>query len=91
VDGSFVTEKMFPGDFDACWDPHGVDVTLLDPVFLDFSNGRAAQKGRFRGELFLSSSPADSKGTSFLRFFQIDKMTGKAKGIVALDLGGISP
>lgn len=90
VDGSFVTQKSFPGDFDACWDPAGVDVSLLDPVFLDFTNRRAAQKARFRGELFLSTAPADAKGTSFLSFFQIDKATGKPKGIVALDLGGIS-
>lgn len=91
LDGSFVTQKSFPGDFDACWDPAGVDVSLLDPVFLDFTNRRAAQKARFRGELFLSTAPADARGTSFLRFFQIDKATGKPKGIVALDLGGVSP
>ena len=24
LDGSFVTDKPIPGDFDACWDPKGV-------------------------------------------------------------------
>ena len=91
VDGSFVTRKPFPGDFDACWEPAGVDVSLLDPIFLDFRNHRAAQKARFRGELFLSTSVADGRGTTFLDFFQIDKATGKPKGIVALDLAGVSP
>ncbi len=89
IDGSFVTDKVFPGDFDACWDANGVDVVLLDPVFLDFSNRRAAQKARFRGELFISSTTADTTGTTFLSFFQIDKNAGGPKGIVALDLGGL--
>src|ERR1051326_3511072 len=43
VDGSFVTTKELPGDFDACWSVEGVDPDLLDPVLLDFSNGRATQ------------------------------------------------
>jgi hypothetical protein len=89
LDGSFVTDKVFPGDFDACWDPTGVDVSRLDPVFLDFSNRRAAQKARFRGELFLANAKADMAGNTFLEFFQIDKNTGGAKGIITLDLGGI--
>jgi hypothetical protein len=40
LDGSFVTDKPEPGDFDACWDPVGVDPAKLDPVFLDFSARR---------------------------------------------------
>lgn len=38
LNGSFVTEKPYPGDFDACWEPAGVDLNQLDPVLLDFSN-----------------------------------------------------
>lgn len=85
IDGSFVTDKEVPGDFDACWDPEGVDVALLDPALLDFSNKRAAQKARYGGELFPTSSWA-AIGQVFLDFFQIDKTTGEAKGIVAIDL-----
>jgi hypothetical protein len=40
LDGSFVTGKERPGDFDACWDPSGVDHRKLDPVLLDFSQRR---------------------------------------------------
>src|SRR5260370_42461380 len=47
VDGSFVTAKEFPGDFDACWELAGVDPDLLDPVLLDFSQARAAQNADF--------------------------------------------
>jgi hypothetical protein len=39
LDGSFVTRKQHPGDFDACWDVQNVDDAKLDPVFWDFSRG----------------------------------------------------
>ena len=51
LNGSFVTTKDEPGDFDACWDQTGVDLDVLDPVLLDLSAGRVAQKARFGGEL----------------------------------------
>jgi hypothetical protein len=85
LDGSFVTEKPIPGDFDACWDPSGVDVTKLDPVLLDFTGGRKNQKKRFCGEFFPINLIAD--GTHiFLDFFQTDRHTGKAKGIIRICL-----
>jgi DNA-binding Xre family transcriptional regulator len=59
IDGSFVTAKRVPGDFDGCWDAEGVDPDLLDPVLLDFTSFRAAQKGKFGGELFVSGAVAD--------------------------------
>jgi hypothetical protein len=49
VNGSFVTAKQTPGDFDGCWDAQGVDPDALDPVLLDFTNRRAAQKAKFGG------------------------------------------
>lgn len=86
VDGSFVTTKPQPGDFDACWDVSGVDPNVLDPVFFDFSNHRAAQKARFLGEFFPAQLPEGGSGRTFLEFFQADKDSGDPKGIVALDL-----
>jgi uncharacterized protein DUF6932 len=62
------------------------DAQLLDPVLLDFSDQRRAQKARFGGELFPAEVPADLAGTRFLDYFQQDKATGASKGIVALDL-----
>ena len=56
LDGSFVTEKYHPNDFDAAWDPTGVDPGKLDPVLLDFKNKRAAQKSQYGGELFIATS-----------------------------------
>ncbi len=89
INGSFVTAKAMPADFDAVWDPSGVDVELLlrlQPAFGDFSNRRAAQKALFRGEFFPSSLAEGNTGSTFLDFFQIDKQTGNAKGIVVLNL-----
>jgi hypothetical protein len=85
VDGSFVTAKAEPADFDGCWEAAGVDPRRLDPELLDFTNVRQAQKAKYRGELFIANTPAAPHGPRFVDFFQIDKQTGLAKGIVALD------
>ena len=84
LNGSFVTAKDEPGDFDACWDTDDVDLDLLDPVLLDLSNHRAAQKARFGGELFPNVVEAQS-GLSFAEFFQNERDTSR-KGIVVIHL-----
>jgi len=85
LNGSFVTAKDEPGDFDACWDPVGVDLDALDPVLLDVSDGRAAQKARFGGELLPNVIEAGS-GLVFAEFFRNQRDTGR-KGIVVLKIG----
>ena len=89
VNGSFVTDKVLPNDYDACWEEDGVDPEALDPVLLTFDPGRTTQKAKYMGELFPASVIANSEGLSFLQFFQTDKNTGKPKGIVAIDLEGM--
>jgi hypothetical protein len=92
LDGSFVTGKVSPGDFDGCWDAAHVDFSLLDPILLTFANGRAAQKIKFGGELFPAGLIADpTSGSLFIDFFQIHKDTGAAKGIIAIDLERLQP
>ena len=83
LDGSFITEKPIPADFDVCWDPVGIDPVKLDPVFLDFSDGRKKQKEIFYGEFFPTNCLADGR-RFFFYFFQIDKYTGNAKGIICI-------
>ena len=85
LDGSFVTDKERPGDFDACWDPSGMDHRKLDPVLLDFSHKRRRQKAVYGGEFFPSSAKADGIRT-FVEFFQTDRHTGKPKGIIRVQL-----
>ena len=87
IDGSFVTVKEFPDDFDVCWDIAGVDLTRLrqaEPALLSFSNFRALQKARFLGEFFPANAHAETQSPfrTFLDFFQSDKATGVTKGIV---------
>jgi hypothetical protein len=90
LDGSFVTSKDVPGDFDACWEAGGVDPGLLHPALLDFSDHRAAQKAKYGGELFPAEVPAEPGGMRFVDYFQRDRVTGGAKGIVAIDLGAFA-
>jgi hypothetical protein len=84
VDGSFVTSKEEPGDFDGCWEHDGVDFDVLDPVLLDFDGHREAQKAKFEGEMFI----ADAPGNRFLEFFQLDR-DGRPKGIIQINLADI--
>ena len=90
LDGSFVTDKAARGDFDACWEVSGVDPGLLDPALLDFSNHGAAQKAKYGGELFPAEIAAEPGGIRFVDYFQRDRVTGAAKGIVAIDLGAFA-
>ena len=88
IDGSFVTRKAKPNDFDACWNSVGVIYELLDPVLLDFSRRRSRMREKYGGELFIAAAPADSEtGRRFLDYFQRDRRTGKPKGIIGLKLG----
>ena len=86
IDGSFVTIKRNPGDFDGCWDIDGVEPELLDPVLLTFDDGRAAQKAKYLGELFPAQMSEGATGQTFLEFFQVEKETGAVKGLVVIDL-----
>ena len=88
LDGSLVTNKDHPGDFDACWESGGVTLNRLDPELLTFSDGRAAQKARYGGEFYPAEWPADADGTTYLDFFQRDRLK-QQKGIIAIDLTGL--
>lgn len=90
IDGSFVTTEPKPGDFDGCWEPDGVDLLRLDPILYDFAPGRRAQKRKYGGELIPASFIADAAGFTFLQFFQMEAETKRPKGIVAIDLRGLS-
>jgi hypothetical protein len=84
LDGSFITAKPHPGDFDGLWDLNGVDPDALDPVLLDFDNMRAAQKAKYFGEMFLMQLPHQP---GLLPFFQKEKFSDEPKGIVRISPG----
>jgi hypothetical protein len=84
LDGSFVTAKPLPNDYEVAWDPNFVDPNILDPVFLDFSHGTIYQKQKYLGEFFPSTSVELKSGKVFLDFFQNEKDAGVQKGIIKL-------
>jgi hypothetical protein len=89
LDGSFVSTKSEPGDFDACFDR--CDVALLDErLYPPFRLQRREQKRDFGGELFPAEITADVGVTgipvSYRMFFQRHR-TGEPKGIVVLEIG----
>jgi hypothetical protein len=86
LDGSFVTKKASPKDWDACFSMKGVDPDKVDSVLFDMRNERAAMKAKYRGEVFLADESATPFGEPYLSFFQKDR-NKRTKGIVALDLG----
>jgi hypothetical protein len=85
LDGSFITAEQNPKDFDACWESAGVVLSRLDPELQDFSDHRSKQKVRYGGELYPADWPADADGTTYLDFFQRDRLT-QPKGIITIDL-----
>lgn len=87
LDGSFITTKRIPNDFDVCWIHDDVDPNKLDKELLDFKYGRAAQKLRYGGELFPIHSNHINDRNSMLTFFQTNRETGSPKGIILIDIG----
>lgn len=90
IDGSFITEKILPNDIDVCWDNTSVnlaDVRTLMPILWDFSSyGRRMQQTKYHADVFPANIMESSSKKLFLDFFQHDKKTGAAKGIIKLEI-----
>jgi hypothetical protein len=89
ADGSFVTKKESPGDFDLCWEDEGIDlVKAWQQCPSLFDGGRKMQKikDRYRGDVVPANNTADTdRGISFLGFFMEDK-EGREKGIIRIEI-----
>ncbi len=87
INGSFVTSKLNPNDFDACWDLEEVDLDYLRinaPQLFYFSD-REAQKAFYLGEFFPSEQLIGNYGDTSINFFQRDRQRSP-KGIIAINL-----
>jgi ribosome-binding protein aMBF1 (putative translation factor) len=83
----FVTSKRTPKDFDCCWEPADVNLDLLPLALSGYvHNRRAAQQAQYMGDIFPADSPTGAMEMGFLDYFQRDKRTGDAKGIIAINL-----
>ena len=87
IDGSFVSDKQLPNDYDGAWDTSGVDPNLIDVILLTFDAGRKTMKAKYGGELFPSSGLAEP-GQTYWEFFQTDR-DGNPKGVLLVELGSM--
>ena len=87
LDGSFITTKEMPGDYDLCWEPRGVDHSMLDPLFIlarYLLPPRREQREKYFGEILLTlNHPAVF---DMLSYCQLDDRTGDKKGIISIQL-----
>ena len=84
VDGSFVTKKDSPNDYDLCWKMDNVMVEDLDPVLLDYTpQGKERIAQKYKGDIRGAEFAVKETGATYLEFFQHDR-DGQPKGIVQL-------
>jgi hypothetical protein len=86
INGSFVTSKVKPRDFDCCWDRDDVNIDYLQqnaPLILKFYDSEG-QKAKYGGEIYQSNQPVD-ESTISIEFFQRDREQNR-KGIIAINL-----
>lgn len=82
LDGSFVSDKQFPNDYDLCWELDSVKIEDLDPVLLEFSErGKRAMLKKYGGDIRPASASPREAVSVYREFFQLDR-DGKRKGIL---------
>ena len=87
LDGSFVTAKEMPSDFDACCDYGGMSPREL--VRLRLMAGKEIMKAEYRGEVYAYEEPvASDERYTFREFFRRDH-DDVPKGIVSLNLASL--
>jgi hypothetical protein len=99
IDGSFVTDKLEPGDIDAFFSiKEGADLDVIygsmikeEPLLMCTQNNRKLQKEKYGCELFYENWVAfcDENGNSvkYIDFFQqLRGFDGIKKGIVKIDI-----
>ena len=88
LNGSYITTKAEPRDYDATFDTDRLDWITLgldEPELLDFDAPRTTQKRVYGGELI----PSVPGGVDFVDFFQHNR-DGNRKGIIRIVLGEVT-
>ncbi len=81
LNGSFVTDKQEPKDYDACWEAEGVN-NKISPILRDIKTYKDERKSKYGGDIYFC---APELGIDFLQFFQSGR-DGRSKGILRIDL-----
>lgn len=86
LDGSFITSKHHPGDYDALWDARGVDLAKIDPCLLDYPKDLEVINERFAGDIFPDYAIPEGSISFYLQRMQRETRADvpRAKGIVRL-------
>jgi hypothetical protein len=83
IDGSYVTNKLLPGDIDICWENTGIDLRLAFQKMPILENPTAI-KIIYGFDVFPANIMEKSSGRLFIDFFQRDKLTDLPKGIIKI-------
>ena len=91
LDGSFVSAKEEPADYDVCWENEGVDLFQLMRTAEELLEYRPERRGprqkvRYGGDFF-QSPPEGELGWEMLAVFQRDSVTRAPKGIIPVRRG----
>ncbi len=85
VDGSFVTKKELPNDYDLCWKMDKVFIERLDPILLNYTDaGKEKMMDKYLGDIRGAEFSVRETGNTYLHFFQHDR-NGNAKGIIEIN------
>jgi hypothetical protein len=90
LDGSIITDKLSPGDWDACYDaPIGLlnELRKQDPIlFSNNAENKKKRKEKYGGDLFFAGLSVNPERMSFIEFFQQIRDSDEKKGIVKINL-----
>ncbi|MBS1055022.1 DUF6932 family protein [Gluconobacter kondonii] len=89
IDGSFVTDKRHPNDWDGCFCTCGLNYDYLDPILLDLGKNRSNIQDKYMCDIFPDNCLEGESGMLFLDFFQQKKGSFSKKGIILLNLDSI--
>jgi hypothetical protein len=83
IDGSYVTNKLIPGDIDICWENTGINLQIAFQKMPILYN-KNAMKLLYGFDVFPANIMEESSGRLFIDFFQKDKLTDLPKGIIKI-------
>ena len=89
ADGSLVTSKEEPGDYDICWDDTGMELLKAwqkCPELFDIGRNGQKIKDRYRGDVVPANNcPDPDSGINFVAYFMKDQEDRK-KGIIRVEI-----